>query len=249
MADIKISSATNAGIVLGTDKIPIARSGSVAAYFATAAEIKSYTGGGGGGGSYTAGNGLYFSGTSPTTIGNTGTIVQPAATGANPGLGIFLSAGAGASGDSSRGGGVFIYAGGISNPGTYGGGAYGGSFTQYAGGATATDAAGKAIGGGFILQSGGGRYSTIGSTGGGIIAGGGQVDASTGAAIGATVQVYGGNALSGSTNTAGNVELLPGAGDANGVIIMSRVGNSDPHILGAVWTLDTITGAAAISQG
>ena len=48
---------------------------------------------GGGGGSYTYGNGIYFSGTSPTTIGNTGTIIQPVATGTNNGLGVNIQCG------------------------------------------------------------------------------------------------------------------------------------------------------------
>src|SRR5215469_4027837 len=43
MANIKISAAADAGTLLGTDMVPMARSGSSTAYHATMAEIQTFT--------------------------------------------------------------------------------------------------------------------------------------------------------------------------------------------------------------
>lgn len=70
--------------------------------------------GGGGGGSYASGLGIAFTGASPTTIGNTGTIVQPTNSGTTSGLGIIFQASNVASGNyshSAHPGGMELYAG------------------------------------------------------------------------------------------------------------------------------------------
>jgi hypothetical protein len=55
---------------------------------------------------------------------------------------------------------------------------------------------------------------------------------------------------SGGTNAlGGNIILKPGTGGTGNGVVLVPNRTTDPHILGAVWTLSTITGAAAVSQG
>lgn len=227
MADIKISSATNAGIVLGTDKIPIARSGSAAAYFATASEIKSYTGGGGGGGSYTAGNGLYFSGTSPTTIGNTGTIIQQAGTGgAAPGILLQSGVPDPAIGTVED---VRLTGAYISQPGTAA--IIRAGRVRAAGGAVyLTDLAGHAYAGdmvatgGYVYNDGGG----VGAFGALFIAKGGQVNGVS-LSQGGAGSMIGGIGYGATTNNGGDFTASGGYGSTQGGNLNLNGGAAKPR--------------------
>lgn len=227
---------------------------------------------GGGGGSYTYGNGIYFSGTSPTTIGNTGTIVQPAATGTNSGLGILLAPGApGAAGSAA--GSVYITGPNIIGTGTYPPGLSGSAFTIYTGDVAITNTLGTGQAGPAIVSAGGassGIAFVVGAGGqnvggeilGGTAAIGGLGVFAAGAAFyalilnqGGDFTLSGGVAHGGETANGGSVILNPGTGmgastlNTNGGIQMNYVPIGDPSILNRVFVSDTITNSLALSAG
>jgi hypothetical protein len=222
--------------------------------------------GGGGGGSYTAGLGIAFAGSSPTTINDTGTIVQPAASS----LGITLHGGSG--GVSGAGGVVSIYSGAagtdsgssgyiyinnpnISQPGTPTP-VSGGAISLYSGDVTATNTAGTAISGavsfnaaratngvatavGGVFEGAGAYASPDASRGGNVIltAGYGGTGATTNTG-GAILMTAGGGAQYG-----GNVQITPGSGATNGLVLLTApFPATNPHILGAVFQGGTDAG-------
>jgi hypothetical protein len=194
-------------------------------------------GGGGGGGSYAAGLGIAFTGTPPTTIGNTGNLVLPGGTGTlvRP-TGIQLATGNVYGVNTAA---SYVYAGGVAIVGgsaigsTIGGNAYGGSVQIAAGNANIYGGSNRGYGAAITAHRG---QVDAGS----IISGGGvEMYAGNGVASGGDVVNRAGNA--GTAGTAGNVVLQPGTGGTNGVLLVSNIGTIDPHIAGAVWQQSVAT--------
>ncbi len=227
---------------------------------------------GGGGGSFTYGNGIYFSGTSPTTIGNTGTIVQPAATGTNSGLGILLAPGApGAAGSAA--GSVYLLGPNITGTGTYPPGLSGSVFIVNTSEVTITDTLGTGQAGPAIVSAGGVNCGSafasgaVGQNAGGEILGGTAAIGGYGLFVagdafyasilnqGGDFTLGGGVARGGETANGGSVILNPGTGmgastlNTNGGIQMNYVPIGDPSILNRVFVSDTITNSLALSAG
>jgi len=300
MADIKISSATNAGTVVASDKFPLARTGSPAAYFATAAEIASYadagahltvTGGGGtvtnaatinftsnatassggagianvaisggGGGGYPVAPGLGLYGVTNTgtiTLGNTGTIEQPAATGSDDGLGVVIRSGLpGPAGTGS--GQMTVYTAYVTAAGTASL-ALSGNADFYTGDVVVTDPAGSGQAGQANLFGGVVSYGTVNISGARLSVSGGMIAAGTsaqgggggfqaGGAYGAPgtnaaggFSVYGGDATGGVTAIAGPIYLTPGYASGasgtniNGGLIINNLPTADPHVMHQAW--------------
>jgi hypothetical protein len=186
---------------------------------------------GGGGGSYAAGLGIALTGTSPKTIGNTGNIALSGSTGTVVhGVGIQLTTGSVYGVNTAA---SYVYAGGVALSGgsaigsTIGGNAYGGSVQLLAGNAH--------IYGDYAHRGYGAQITAHrGQVDGGSISGGGvAMYAGNGVASGGGVIFRAGNA--GTAGTGGNVELQPGTGGTNGVLLVSNIGTVDPHVLNAKW--------------
>lgn len=190
---------------------------------------------GGGGGSYTAGLGIYIT---SSTIGNTGTIEQPAASG--DALGIVFEAGASTA--SGRGGPFKVRSGDT----TYAGA---GSITSFGvdlrgGNVNLSDPTAGATGS-YVAFAGGNIYGTAGYAYGGFFYSGNATLAGTASAIGATFTIAGGPAGGNDTNVGGGVvilgrsaaqqgggiELYLGLGSSSGSLGIVNLGTGDPHVL------------------
>jgi hypothetical protein len=210
----------------------------------------------GGGGGVTAGLGLYLT---DGTIGNTGTIVQAAATGTNAGAAILLKTG-GSSGDPlSYSGPFYASTDAVTNPGTSGGSKTGDLYV-YTGDVVVTDITGFGNSGAVNIRSGSATYgvnvaigpqfalttSYINGTGYGY---GGDFAASGGSAPSVTGSKGGSVSFQGGAgNLGGNITFTPGTGATNGVII-GKWPTSDPGVLGAPWQLATAPYTLFVSQG
>jgi hypothetical protein len=234
-------------------------------------------GGGGGGGSVTAGLGVYTAGASPTTIGNTGTIIQSGATGTEAAKGVTLNGGASVDGSPgslrfnagdvtttgtttyrNKHGGVAYSTGGDVNfgAGGYGtGGTFGGNAGHASNGVDIANGGRILAGGGYVSSSPGFSYGGVmqvqgGYAGGGTVAGG-VVNIfggdGSGTLVGGGVTIRSG--ISSGAGQAGTVLIDPGSNGVNpGGVVIAHLPASDPHVLGQMWA-STATGIATISQG
>ena len=217
----------------------------------------------GGGGGYVFADGIGISTDTITnpgtvTIGNTGTIVLPAATGTNSGLGVHIAAGSG--GSLSSGGGILsLYAGNFTGAGTSGSGGYGGLANLYGGSVTLTDPggygeAGQAVvyGGSLVSNSGvtstgahiamnGGQYGVPGNQGGNGIAEGGRGYASGGDFI------FQGGQATGTAGVGGSVAFNPGTGATIGNVFFNNLGTAGDAQSETYLFINNTSGAASVT--
>ena len=206
--------------------------------------------GGGGGGSYVGGLGIdVITNAGTGTINNTGTIVQPTGAVAY---------------------GITLHANLLQAPGT---GSYSAaSLSVYGGSTTLANTAGTGAAGTMLFDSGSAYSAVLMLAAPDLLRGarsfkghrrhwelmlpftrGKQPMQSTN--LGGQMAFQGANATGGETATGGGIVISPGVGsgaatlNTTGLLTVNNLPTADPHQLGALWVLDTLTGAAAISQG